>query len=89
MKKKIYFLVSTILFIIAVFITLFIFRYFNKNLSSSISDINIMNTNHIPIRENPYPLFFIENYEEKIEILKEIFKEIVNTAIENGELPQE
>ena len=80
MKKKIYFLVSTILFIIAVFITLFIFRYFNKNLSSSISDINIMNTNHMPIRENPYPLFFIENYEEKIEILKEIFKEKPITA---------
>ena len=77
MKKKIYFLVSIILFIIAVFISLFIFIFSNINSRysiNSISDINIINTNYMPIRDNPYPLFFIDNYEEKIEILKNIFK---------------
>ncbi len=66
MKKRIYFLISIILFIIIVFITLFIFRYFNANLSTSISDINIMNTNYMPVRSEAIPLFFIENYEEKV-----------------------
>ena len=80
MKKRIYFLISIILFIIIVFIALFIFRYFNANLSTSISDINIMNTNYMPVRSEAIPLFFIENYEEKIEILKKIFKEKPITA---------
>ena len=80
MKKKIYFLVSIIFFIIIALIILFIFKYFNINSETSISDINIMNTNYMPVRDEAPPLFFIENYKEKIEILEKVFKEKTITA---------
>lgn len=80
MKKKIYFLVSIIFFIIIALIILFIFKYFNINSETSISDINIMNTNYMPVRDEAPPLFFIENYKEKIEILEKVFKEKPITA---------
>lgn len=80
MKKKIYFLVSIIFFIIIALIILFIFKYFNINSETSISDINIMNTNYMPVRDEALPLFFIENYKEKIEILEKVFKEKPITA---------
>lgn len=79
MKKKIYFLVS-IIFIIIALIILFIFKYFNINSETSISDINIMNTNYMPVRDEAPPLFFIENYKEKLEILEKVFKEKPITA---------
>ena len=76
MKNAIYFIIVLIISIII----LLIFKNININLPYSISYINIMNTNYMPVRDDAPPLYFIENYSEKIEILKKIFKEKSITA---------
>lgn len=76
MKNAIYFIIVLIISIIV----LLIFKNININLPYSISYINIMNTNYMSVRDDAPPLYFIENYSEKIEILKKIFKEKSITA---------
>lgn len=76
MKNTIYFLIYLTASLIMSLSALFFINYLNINsINSSINYINIMNTNYISVRGYAPPLYFIDNYIEKIEKLKEIFEE--------------
>ncbi|PCG18765.1 hypothetical protein KQ44_13625, partial [Brachyspira sp. G79] len=77
-KSNILTLIVSIIITLTAFLT--INYYFNKDTDTSLSYINIMNTNYKNLRDYALDEYYIYDYKDKVNKLKEIFKSSPITA---------